>query len=96
MKDTTYEVWIIGYDKEDNITDFDTIVQSFDNASQAVGFAKKLVDNRLEGIKIDIPDEVYYVEVVAERCKDFFGISTCVETLFSRFTWYNGKKEVSV
>lgn len=62
-KQARYEVWMTGYDKNTMLTDFERLWASFDNADDAVEYAKSLTtDSLLE----DVPEEVAFVVVEVE------------------------------
>jgi hypothetical protein len=66
----TYEVWAIGYDEENQITDAEMLIASFDDPDKAVSYAKELtladVVNLAADDECDITTEVYTIHVEVE------------------------------
>lgn len=62
-----YEVWAIGYDEQNNITDFDLFLKDFKKPGEAMVFAYSIgseeyfIDNNIQ-----IPENVYTVEIITE------------------------------
>ena len=81
-KDATYQVWILGYDENENITDFEVMLNESKDAESMVEYAKKYVEEeRYETIAF--PDEVKYIEVLVETIVDLEDYTENVGTLFS-------------
>ena len=82
-KDATYQVWILGYDENENITDFEVMLNESKDAESMVEYAKKYVEEeRYETIAF--PDEVKYIEVLVETIVDLEDYTENVGTLFSK------------
>lgn len=82
-KDATYQVWILGYDENENITDFEVMVNGSKDAESMVEYAKKYVEEeRYENLKF--PDEVKYIEVLVETIVELEDYTENVGTLFSK------------
>ena len=82
-KDATYQVWVLSYDENENITDFEVLVNESKDAESMVDFAKKYVEEeRYENLKF--PDEVKYIEVLVETVVDLEDYNENVGTLFSK------------
>ena len=82
-KDATYQVWVLGYDENENITDFEVLVNESKDAESMVDFAKKYVEEeRYENLKF--PDEVEYIEVLVETIVELEDYTENVGTLFSK------------
>ena len=76
-----YQVWILGYDENYKITDFDKKLRSYSLAESAVKFAEKYVaDGEYENETI--PDNVKYLEVLVETVLDVEGYEENVGNLF--------------
>ena len=70
----TYEVWVLGYDKNLNITDYDQLIKTFDKSEEAIKFAKNYYH------KEKLPKGVQYYEVLVETVVN----GSNIETLYSR------------
>ena len=82
-KDATYQVWVLSYDENENITDFEVLVNESKDAESMVDFAKKYVEEeRYENLKF--PDEVKYIEVLVETIVELEDYTENVGTLFSK------------
>ena len=82
-KDAMYQVWVLGYDENENITDFEVMVNESKDAESMVDFAKKYVEEeRYENLKF--PDEVEYIEVLVETIVELEDYTENVGTLFSK------------
>ena len=82
-KDATYQVWVLGYDENENITDFEVMVNESKNAESMVEYATNYVEEeRYENLKL--PDEVKYIEVLVETVVDLEDYDENVGTLFSK------------
>ena len=82
-KAATYQVWVLSYDENENITDFEVLVNESKDAESMVNFAKKYVEEeRYENLKF--PDEVKYIEVLVETIVDLEDYTENVGTLFSK------------
>lgn len=65
MEPATYQVWMLGYDKNECITDFDVLLEEFDDPDPAVEFARNFAEtNKVRSF--NLPDDVKYVEVLVE------------------------------
>ena len=82
-KDATYQVWVLGYDENEHITEFEVMVNESKNAENMVEYAKNYVEEeRYENLKF--PDEVKYIEVLVETIVDLEDYDENVGTLFSK------------
>ena len=82
-KDATYQVWVLGYDENEHITDFEVMVNESKNAESMVEYAENYVEEeRYENLKF--PDEVKYIEVLVETIVDLEDYDENVGTLFSK------------
>ena len=87
-KDAMYQVWVLGYDENENITDFDVLVNESKNAESMVEYATNYVEEeRYENLKL--PDEVKYIEVLVETVVDLEDYDENVGTLFSKIIKIN-------
>ena len=82
-KDATYQVWVLGYDENENITDFEVMVNESKNAESMVECATNYVEEERYGT-MAFPDEVKYIEVLVETIVDLEGYDENVGTLFSK------------
>ena len=82
-KDATYQVWVLGYDENENITDFEVMVSESKDAESMVEYAERYVEEERYGT-MTFPDEVKYIEVLVETVVDLEGYDENVGTLFSK------------
>ena len=82
-KDATYQVWVLGYDENECITDFEVLVDESKDAESMVEYATKYVEEEhYENLKF--PDKVKYIEVLVETVVDLEDYTENVGTLFSK------------
>ena len=82
-KAATYQVWVLGYDENENITDFEVLVNESKDAESMVEYAERYVEEERYGT-MSFPDEVKYIEVLVETVVDLEGYDENVGTLFSK------------
>ena len=82
-KDATYQVWVLGYDENENITDFEVMVNKSKDAESMVEYATNYVEEERYGT-MTFPDEVKYIEVLVETVVDLEDYDENVGTLFSK------------
>ena len=82
-KAATYQVWVLGYDENENITDFEVLVNESKDAESMVEYATNYVEEERYGT-MSFPDEVKYIEVLVETIVDLEGYNENVGTLFSK------------
>ena len=82
-KAATYQVWVLGYDENENITDFEVLVNESKDAESMVEYAKRYVEEERYGTMV-FPDEVKYIEVLVETIVNLEGYDENVGTLFSK------------
>ena len=82
-KDATYQVWVLGYDENENITDFEVMVSESKDAESMVEYAMNYVEEERYGT-MEFPDEVKYIEVLVETVVDLEDYDENVGTLFSK------------
>ena len=82
-KDATYQVWVLGYDENENITDFEIMIDESKDAESMVEYAKTYVEEERYGT-MTFPDDVKYIEVLVETIVDLEGYDENVGTLFSK------------
>ena len=82
-KDATYQVWVLGYDENENITDFEVMVNESKDAESMVEYAEHYVEEECYGT-MAFPDEVKYIEVLVETVVDLEDYDENVGTLFSK------------
>ena len=83
VKDATYQVWVLGYDENENITDFEVLVNESKDAESMVEYAERYVEEERYGTMM-FPDEVKYIEVLVETVVDLEDYDENVGTLFSK------------
>ena len=82
-KGATYQVWVLGYDENENITDFEVMVNESKDAESMVEYATNYVEEERYGTMM-FPDEVKYIEVLVETVVDLEDYNENVGTLFSK------------
>ena len=82
-KDATYQVWVLGYDENEHITDFEIMIDESKDAESMVEYATNYVEEERYGT-MTFPDEVKYIEVLVETVVDLEGYDENVGTLFSK------------
>ena len=82
-KDATYQVWVLGYDENENITDFEVMVSESKDAESMVECDTNYVEEERYGT-MEFPDEVKYIEVLVETVVDLEDYDENVGTLFSK------------
>ena len=82
-KDATYQVWVLGYDENENITDFEVMIDESKDAESMVEYAINYVEEERYGT-MEFPDEVKYIEVLVETVVDLEDYDENVGTLFSK------------
>ena len=82
-KDATYQVWVLGYDENEHITDFEVMVDESKDAESMVEYAERYVEEERYGT-MTFPDEVKYIEVLVETVVDLEDYNENVGTLFSK------------
>ena len=82
-KEAEYQVWVIGYDENEHITDFEVLVDESKDAESMVEYATNYVEEERYGT-MTFPDEVKYIEVLVETIVDLEDYTENVGTLFSK------------
>ena len=82
-KDVMYKVWVLGYDENENITNFEVMVNESKDAESMVEYAENYVEEERYGT-MAFPDEVKYIEVLVETVVDLEDYNENVGTLFSK------------
>ena len=82
-KDATYQVWVLGYDENENITDFEVMIDESKDAESMVEYATNYVEEERYGT-MAFPKEVKYIEVLVETVVDLEDYDENVGTLFSK------------
>ena len=82
-KNATYQVWVLGYDENEHITDFEVLVDESKDAESMVEYATNYVEEECYGT-MTFPDEVKYIEVLVETIVNLEGYTENVGTLFSK------------
>ena len=82
-KDAMYQVWVLGYDDNENITDFEVMIDESKDAESMVEYAERYVEEERYGT-MSFPDEVKYIEVLVVTVVDLEDYNENVGTLFSK------------
>lgn len=94
-----YEVWAIGYDKNNHITDDEVLVGEFTDSGAAIGFAENVEYDLIRefGEGEPDPETVYFsieVETVVEVTDEEEALNTGtfnIGTVYSRDLWIDGE-----
>lgn len=78
-----YQVWMLGYDENEAITDFEVLINESHDAEYAVEYAKKFVDEKRYETSRPFPPEVAYIEILVETVVDIEDYEENVGTLFT-------------
>ena len=96
--EVTYEVWAIGYNKEDVVTDSEMFIRDFNDPDEAVDFASKvtladIVHQAAEEDDGSTPtDEVAYISVEVESViADGEDDTMNIGTVYKRDLWIDGE-----
>jgi len=85
LKDATYEVWALGIDKHDNITDTEVLLGEFEKPEDAVAFActvdLKLIKEKY-GKQIPTKLKQFNIEVETVVCDEDEDYTENVGTIF--------------
>ena len=79
-----YQVWILGYNEEQSITDFSEKLYEAKDPERTINFAKAYIS----GCDIEnstFPDDVKYVEVLVETIVELDGCEVNVGNLFDEY-----------
>ena len=82
-KDAMYQVWVLGYDENEHITDFEVMINESKDAESMVEYAKRYVEEKRYKT-MTFPDEVKYIEVLVETIVELEDYTENVGTLFSK------------
>ena len=82
-KSATYQVWVLGYDENERITDFEVMIEESKDAESMVEYATNYVEEECYGT-MTFPDEVKYIEVLVETIVNLEDYDENVGTLFSK------------
>lgn len=92
----SYEVWAVGYDPEENVTDAETYFASFDDPDEAIEYARKIT---LSDIIYMTPDdntetdyEIAYISVEVETVVKEAEESYNVGTIFKTAIWISDEE----
>lgn len=81
-KPAMYQVWVLGYDKDQNITDWNCLVDESRNPDRMIERAKTFIaEKQFEGLAV--PEEIEYIEVLVETTVDFDDYESNEGTLFT-------------
>lgn len=80
---TSYQVWVLGYNDDDCITDFDYFIKEFNSAEEAVDFAEELDEKKiLTSINRTVPKNVRYLHLQVETVKQHKDWEENVDTIY--------------
>ena len=76
-----YQFWLLGYDVNQNITDFEFLVNEADDPDPMIAQAKQYLDEE-KYKKRTFPDNIKFLEVLVETVVNVEGYEENVGTLF--------------
>lgn len=83
---TSYQVWVLGYNDDDCITDFDEFLGEFPSGSEATEYAENLslfdLKDKLEKLGAEIPEDVRYLHLQVETVKQHKDWEENVDTIY--------------
>lgn len=82
-KPAKYQVWALGYNKDEAATDYEALVKESDSAEAMVEYAKNFVDEKCYETLVPFPTDVAYLEILVETVVDLEDHTENVRTLFS-------------
>jgi hypothetical protein len=88
--EVSYEVWVIGYDADDAVTDVEVLVDEFENINAAVARAQELTLTEIKELCKDCSefDEVAYISIEVETvAEDEDGEFFNIGTTYNRELW---------
>jgi len=77
----SYQVWVLGYDAHEAITDYEVLVYESRDPDAAISYAKSYIDTE-KYRELTHPDEVVYAEVLVETVVDNGEYDENIGTLF--------------
>jgi hypothetical protein len=83
-KDAKYQLWLLGYDADQNITDFEFLVNESKDPVRMIAQAKQYIEER-KYLNRSFPQDVAYLEVIVETVVDVEGYEENVGTLFDEY-----------
>ena len=83
---TSYHVWVLGYNNEDCITDFNEFLGEFQSGSEATKYAESLslsdLKDKLERMGAEFSKDVRYLHLQVETVKKHKGWEENVDTIY--------------
>lgn len=65
LQNAKYQIWLLGYNKDQEITDFEVFINEYDDPDKAVKYAKLFLDEERYKTLI-VPEDVKYIECLVE------------------------------
>jgi hypothetical protein len=82
----SYQVWVLGYNNDDCITDFDEFLGEFPSGSEATEYAENLslsdLKDKLERMGAEIQEDVRYLHLQVETVKKHKDWEENVDTIY--------------
>ena len=83
-KDAKYQIWLLGYDKNKEITDFEFLVNESKDPERMIAQAKQYIEEK-KYLNKNFPHNVAQLEVLVETVVDIEGYEENVGTLFDEY-----------
>jgi hypothetical protein len=91
----TYEVWAIGYDSEDSVTEAESFFASFDDPDEAIEYARRITLSdiiHMTSGEIETEFEISYISVEVETVVEEDEESYNVGTIFKTPVWVSDEE----
>lgn len=80
--EATYQVWVLGYTKDEAITDFEVLVNESKDPNRMIEYAKKYIEEKRYET-MTFPEDVAYIEILVETVVDIDDYESNEGTLFT-------------
>lgn len=84
----TYEVWALGFDKDNMCTDIEKLLGEFDNKQEAIYCAEQY--NSISDVALDNDEQLVegdFLEIRVEQCVEHDDWVECEDVLYSNFIY---------
>lgn len=83
-KDAKYQIWLLGYDKDGKITDFEFLVNESKDPERMIAQAKQYIEEK-KYLNKNFPQDIVTLEVLVETVVDIDDYEENVGTLFDEY-----------
>ena len=88
MTNCTYEVWALGFDKDNMCTDIEKLLGTFDDKQEAIYCAEQYTN--VSDVKVDDDEQLVegdYLEIRVEKCIEHKDYVECVDVVYSNYIY---------